>query len=185
MKKLTAEQKRAAIVAGASMLSGLTQSGRPFCVSEQGLSRVAARIQMAERPEVVAGLFWDDDDDADDDDTASYQVTDDGTAIIPIYGVMLDTAPSWWLSWYGATSTPQITTWVQQAAADANVKRILLDVDTPGGQASGVSMLADAVFAASAAGKPVWAMCREACSAGYFVARSLLVSMVTSGALAL
>jgi signal peptide peptidase SppA len=71
----------------------------------------------------------------------------------------------------GMTSYGEIRAQVERAAADQEVRAILLDVDSPGGEAS------DSAFALSArirelrAVKPIWSICDEvACSGGYLIA---------------
>jgi ClpP class serine protease len=172
---LTAEQKaaRAARLAAlpslALVLQAQLSTTRVATVEGTRWSAFLARVEAASKIQ-PGQWFYDDEDEEEESEESGYRVTSDGTAIVPIYGLMLDTEPAWWLSYFGATSTIQVTRWMEQAKADANVKRVMLDIDSPGGQASGIATLADATFETSASGKPVWAMCREACSAAYWIA---------------
>lgn len=92
-----------------------------------------------------------------------------GIALIPVYGTLvrrslgLDAAS-------GLTSYGQVAAMLDAALADASITGILLDIDSPGGEASGVFELAQRVRAASAV-KPVWAVASDsAFSAAYAIA---------------
>lgn len=92
-----------------------------------------------------------------------------GIAVIPVYGTLvrrslgLDAAS-------GLTSYGQVASMLDAALADASVRGILLDIDSPGGEAGGVFELAQRVRAASAV-KPVWAVASDsAFSAAYAIA---------------
>jgi len=92
-----------------------------------------------------------------------------GIALIPVYGTLvrrslgLDAAS-------GLTSYGQVAAMLDAALADASITGILLDIDSPGGEAGGVFELAQRVRAASAV-KPVWAVASDsAFSAAYAIA---------------
>jgi signal peptide peptidase SppA len=105
-----------------------------------------------------------------------------GIAVIPIYGTLvrralgLDAAS-------GLTSYGEIGAMLDAALADPAVTGILLDVDSPGGEAGGVFELAERIRAADAV-KPVWAIASDsAFSAAYALAcaASRLVVTRTGG----
>ena len=92
-----------------------------------------------------------------------------GIAVIPVVGTLtrrslgLDAAS-------GLTSYGEISAMLDAAIADPAVAGILLDVDSPGGEAGGVFELAQRVRAADAI-KPVWALASDsAFSAAYAIA---------------
>ena len=92
-----------------------------------------------------------------------------GIAIIPIHGTLvrralgLDAAS-------GLTSYALIAADIDAALASPEVAGILLDIDSPGGEAGGVFELSARIRAANAA-KPVWAHAGDsAFSAGYAIA---------------
>jgi signal peptide peptidase SppA len=101
-----------------------------------------------------------------------------GIAVIPVHGTLvkrtagLDAAS-------GLTSYNEITAMLDSALADPQVAGILLDIDSPGGEASGSFELARRVREASAV-KPVWAVANDsAYSAAYAIgsaANRLIVS---------
>jgi signal peptide peptidase SppA len=92
-----------------------------------------------------------------------------GIAVIPIHGTLvrravgLDAAS-------GLTSYARIAADLDAALAAPEVAGILLDIDSPGGEAGGVFELAERIRAASAI-KPIWAHAGDsAFSAGYALA---------------
>ncbi len=94
-----------------------------------------------------------------------------GIAIIPITGTLVRRTVGLEAQ-SGLTSYAEIAEQVQQAVADPSVCAILLDLDSPGGEAGGVFDLADQIYAARQA-KPVWAVANEdAFSAAYALAAS-------------
>lgn len=92
-----------------------------------------------------------------------------GIAVVPVHGSLvrrsmgIDAAS-------GLTSYGDIASMLDAAVADAAVSGILLDIDSPGGEAGGVFELAQHIRAMDAI-KPVWAMaCDSAFSAAYAIA---------------
>ena len=92
-----------------------------------------------------------------------------GIAIIPIHGTLVRRALGL-DAMSGLTSYARIAADLDAALASPDVVGILLDIDSPGGEAGGVFELADRIRAASAA-KPVWAHAGDsAFSAAYALA---------------
>jgi signal peptide peptidase SppA len=92
-----------------------------------------------------------------------------GIAVVPVHGslvrraIALDAAS-------GLTSYGDIAAMLDAAAADPTVSGILLDIDSPGGEAGGVFELSQRIRAVDAI-KPVWALaCDSAFSAAYAIA---------------
>jgi signal peptide peptidase SppA len=95
----------------------------------------------------------------------------EGTAIIPISGILLKTVPGW-LKFFDieATSYVEIRSQLRAALASVEVTRIHLQIDSPGGQVDGVVETADAIFAARSQ-KPVTATIEDlGASAAYWLA---------------
>lgn len=92
------------------------------------------------------------------------------TRVIRIEGVLVadDGLSDGMAAWFGLVKTNKIREYVEEASADKKVERILLRIDSPGGQVDGIAELAHAV---ESAGKPVdsfvWGMCA---SGAYWVA---------------
>ncbi|MGI4755930.1 MAG: S49 family peptidase, partial [Janthinobacterium lividum] len=85
-------------------------------------------------------------------------------AVVPIQGVLTNDGPS-----YYGSSYRTIADAVEKAAADPDVKRIVLSVDSPGGEVTGLPETA-AVIAAAAKRKPVSAIVEgAAASAAYWL----------------
>lgn len=101
--------------------------------------------------------------------TRNQSVAPTGIAVVPVYGTLvrrslgLDAAS-------GLASYSELGAMLDAAAADPAVSGILLDIDSPGGEAGGVFELAQRVRAADAV-KPVWAIASDsAYSAAYAIA---------------
>lgn len=105
-----------------------------------------------------------------------------GIAVIPIYGTLVRRALGLEAA-SGLTSYGEIGTMLEAALADPAVTGILLDVDSPGGEAGGMFELAERIRAADAV-KPIWAIASDsAFSAAYALAcaASRLVVTRTGG----
>jgi hypothetical protein len=105
-----------------------------------------------------------------------------GVAVIPVVGSLvrrtmgLDPAS-------GFTSYAEIAGMVDAALSDPSVEGILLDIDSPGGEAGGVFELGERIRAADAV-KPIWAVASDAAfSAAYAIgcAASRLLVTRTGG----
>ena len=128
------------------------------------LSVVGQRIGMADVPAMPAM------------DMAMYQrppsaAAPDGIAVIPIHGSLVKRSLGMEAA-SGLTSYGEITAMLDAALADPLVSGILLDIDSPGGEASGSFELARRVREVAAV-KPVWAVANDAAySAAYAIAAS-------------
>ena len=72
-----------------------------------------------------------------------------GVAVIPINGILMATVPRWF-SWFGieATAYGDIIAQVKAAVVSADVERIHLQINSPGGTVAGVHEASQAIFAA-------------------------------------
>ena len=93
----------------------------------------------------------------------------DGAAVITIEGSLVNRG-EWIGADSGLTAYEGIEAQIETALADANVQSIVLDIDSPGGEATGMSSLARSVRTARQA-KPVVALVNDvAASAAYGIA---------------
>jgi signal peptide peptidase SppA len=98
---------------------------------------------------------------------ASYEVVD-GSAIIPIYGI-ISKRMTWFKMLCGGASTQGIRNQMKEALEDPNVKQILLDIDSPGGSVDGTPELAEFIYS-SRGRKPIHAYASgQMCSAAYWI----------------
>jgi capsid assembly protease len=108
---------------------------------------------------------------SDDDGWAAdkpYQVID-GVAIVPVTGTLVQKLGCI-RPYSGMTGYDGIRAMLAGAIDDSEVRGIMLDIDSPGGEVAGVFDLADAIFAARDE-KPIWAVLNEAAySAAYAIA---------------
>lgn len=97
-----------------------------------------------------------------------YEVVD-GMAIVPVLGGLV--ARSYGLdAMSGLTDYGMIEDMLMEAATDPGVAGIMLDIDSPGGEAAGPFELADFIRQEVRALKPVWAVAQyQACSAAYAI----------------
>ena len=98
------------------------------------------------------------------------QVTPDGIAIIPVMGSLVNRS-GYLGAASGLSSYSDISEDIEAAATDPNVRAILLDIDSPGGEVGGLFDLVDQIQAIrSQCGKPIWAVADEAAlSAAYAI----------------
>jgi signal peptide peptidase SppA len=135
------------------------------------LSVVGQRIGMADVPAMPSM------------DMAVYQrppaaTAPDGIAVIPIHGSLVKRSLGMEAA-SGLTSYGEISAMLDAALVDPQVSGILLDIDSPGGEASGSFELARRVREVAAI-KPVWAVANDAAySAAYAIAASAQRLFVT------
>lgn len=98
-------------------------------------------------------------------------LTDGGVAVWPIVGSLVRRG-GWLDAECGLMSYGLIADSALDVFTDPNVRAVLLEMDTPGGEASGCFDTAELLRAAAeSTGKPLWAhVNEEACSAGYALA---------------
>lgn len=97
------------------------------------------------------------------------RITDRGTAIVEIHGVLLNRIPVMGSFW-GLTAYEGIIEQCRRLETHADVKRVVLDIDSPGGLVTGLRQCSEAIKRL-ADKKPVYAVAHDmACSAGYWLA---------------
>lgn len=127
-------------------------------------------------------LSWDDDDDDDDlidtdGDDYGYTVQN-GIAKINVYGTLVKRATGM-DSLSGLTSYQALQADLAHAMANDAVKGVLFDVDSPGGEAAGMSTLSDYIFSMRGV-KPMCAVSNDDCySAAYGIASAADMVCVT------
>lgn len=94
-----------------------------------------------------------------------------GIAVLPVLGTLVRRG-TWMDSYCGMTSYSALTDAATEIMTSAAVRGLMLEMDTPGGEAGGVFDLADFIrHLSESTGKPVWAHANElAASAGYAIA---------------
>ncbi|QLU99700.1 S49 family peptidase [Escherichia marmotae] len=110
----------------------------------------------------------------------SYQVKN-GIAILPVSGTLVHKLGTL-RPYSGMTGYDGLTARLQMAVNDPDVRGILLDIDSPGGQAAGAFDCADMIYRLREQ-KPVWALCNDmACSAAMLLAAACTRRLVTQTA---
>ncbi|EMA5188621.1 S49 family peptidase, partial [Salmonella enterica] len=106
-----------------------------------------------------------------------YQVVN-GIAVLPVTGTLVHKLGGM-RPFSGMTGYDGITARLQQAISDPEVKGILLDIDSPGGQAAGAFDCADMIYRMREH-KSVWALANEtACSAAMLLAAACSHRLIT------
>lgn len=145
----------------ARVIGALTS--RAWAMQEEALHEM---LQLAHRKDIdLAALASKSELDA-----ADYWIpyVEGGVAIVPVKGPLFAEA-SWFDEMCGATSYSRIEAHLTEARTDPNVRAIVLNKDTPGGEVTGCGELA-AYIREIAEEKPVVAyVSGAACSAGYWL----------------
>ena len=136
----------------------------PLLVSEEKMETIIHAIGPRLIGEEGFGV-----DTIDGQKPCGYEVADGGIAVIPITGTLLN-RHGWISAMSGMRSYGGIREKVEDAATDPAVKAILLDIDSPGGEASGLFDLVDFLYEVREM-KTLWASVDDsAFSAAYGIA---------------
>ncbi|EBH8767330.1 S49 family peptidase [Salmonella enterica] len=109
-----------------------------------------------------------------------YQVVN-GIAVLPVLGTLVHKLGGM-RPFSGMTGYDGITARLQQAMDDPEVKGVLLDIDSPGGQAAGAFDCADMIYRLGQQ-KPIWALANDlSCSAAMLLASACSRRLVTQTA---
>ena len=147
-----------------------TEAERNIDAMPEGAQRaMRAAVGGSHRP--LASQFVGTDEDVVDGKRyrKPYRMTPAGTAIITITGSLVNRG-AWIGANSGATSYEGIGYQIAQAADDRKVRSILLDIESPGGEAVGAFETADIIRAASDKKRTVAVVNGMAASAAYALA---------------
>lgn len=139
--------------------------------TEEGLQQHIRNLALIEAKMLQANVSYDDDDDDDDmqGEGKPYLLTTLGnTAIITIHG-SLKTQASWYDPYFKLASYPAIRHALYEADKDPSIKRIVLDINSPGGQATGVDETAALVAQVNKRKTVVAVATGEICSGAYWL----------------
>jgi len=138
--------------------------GEPLAIELKKLEIIVAAIEPRLRG---SSISENDDENGEDPTDAGYEVID-GVAVIDISGTLVSKS-SWMNSQSGLMSYSSVQARFDAALNDPTVGGILLAIDTPGGEVSGMFDLAARMYQARGE-KPICAVVDCACSAGYLLA---------------
>jgi signal peptide peptidase SppA len=89
--------------------------------------------------------------------------------VLPLYGLITQKRSAW-SEFFGGTSTEQFAAMFRALLADSSVKKIVIEIDSPGGEANGTFELAEEVYKARKI-KPIIASVNSlAASGAYWIA---------------
>lgn len=157
----------------------------PWLIDETAWPRVESVLQAAakyplQNPEPQASDYRCDTSKPPDSSPREYDVIN-GIAVISIKGVLVKRS-EWYLRYLGMVSSDEICEQVACAISDPYVKRIVFDVDTPGGEVCGTADCADVIFEARSK-KPSTAVANDyCCSSGLWIATAAGEFVVTQSA---
>lgn len=137
-----------------------------------------AEVTIAPEASRYVGDFAPEDASKPNGKRKSYRTTSEGVAIIPVLGSLVNRG-SWLDAMSGVTSYERLKFQISAAARDDDVKSILLDMDSPGGEAIGAFEVADAVRIAAESKEIVAVVNGMAASAAYAIA-SAATKIVTT-----
>lgn len=149
----------------------------PWAISEAGLHRVMAiASRMTFSPEALESR------QGKPLNNARCTTIRDGVATIDVRGPLVKRA-AWFNAISGACDYEAISRDLQASLDDREVEHIVLSIDSPGGEVSGCSELAQHILAARST-KPVYAyVSGECCSAAYWLASACEAIYVADTAL--
>lgn len=141
----------------------------PLMIHRQKLETVLA-VLRPRLPMMFDGEDYPDGTPVDDTPTEADPINVSGkVAVIPIHGILVHRATGM-DAMCGMTDYQVLTSMISEASDDPNIEAILLDIDSPGGEAHGCFEFADSIYEARGK-KPIVAIVNEmACSAAYAIA---------------
>lgn len=115
-------------------------------------------------------------------DPQSITSIQDGVAMIDVSGTLVHRS-SWMDAVSGLASYENLSNEIDRAVADPNVKAVLLCINSPGGEVSGMFEMAERIQMARGKGKPIHAIAADcACSAAYILGAACEKFYATEGA---
>jgi signal peptide peptidase SppA len=111
--------------------------GKAWGIEPASLDRL---MDLAAQPAEALSISFD----VDGDEATYMQVNGDGVAIIQVMGPMIQRGGIWTMI-FGGTDTELLRQDLERAAADDDVKAVMLHIDSPGGMIDGTQQAADAV----------------------------------------
>jgi signal peptide peptidase SppA len=143
-------------------------AGRPALITESALDAFITRAEGPPQAEQTPPTPFASRFAGEVDWTSRYSVTTDGVCIIRVHGVLIDRG-AWLGMYWGMTSYEGLAEQVRRAAADPDIRHILLDIDSGGGMVAGLFDFVQVLREARHA-KPVTALANSmACSAAYAI----------------
>lgn len=110
---------------------------QPWAIRAASMAVMMESFAYTTKAQVVEDMPMEPEDEM-------YDVVD-GIAVIKVDGIIGKKLPGWMVDMFGMTDVDTISSLVRLANADASVKAILLDVDSPGGTVTGVPEAASVI----------------------------------------
>lgn len=154
--------------------SASAHHGQPWAISEDAMRSILARAADEEKSFQAIAKEWGDNLDGCWDG-----LVHQGVAVIPVAGVLMRQLSFWGL-FSGSSSYEILMKDLHTAASKAGVSAIILDFDTPGGEVTGVSELANAIHELAKRIPIIAYATGSMCSAGYWLASACTEIVVSS-----
>ncbi len=138
----------------------------PWAIQDADLRRLAAAAQRFHSDPKAFGFFFDDDPEE-----AESNVTSDGTAVLPVVGPLFRRSDRF-SKRFGEATYDLLLEDVNTALSNPEVERIVLDIDSPGGDALGLSELANRIYEGRQEKEIVAVIRALGASAAYWIASS-------------
>jgi hypothetical protein len=130
---------------------------------------IAAKAPSAPQSNRFVGQFELNDPADPRSGRKPYRTTRNGVAVVPVLGSLVNRA-SYLDALSGLTAYETLKHHIRLAAADPDVAGIVLDIDSPGGEAVGAFEVADVVAAARSVKPVIASVTGLCCSAAYAIA---------------
>jgi signal peptide peptidase SppA len=114
---------------------------QPWAIRPDSFAAMLDAMHAADPVDDMLGLT--------DENTPVDVTVDDGIAVVSITGVIGNKLPLYMQRYFGMVSADRIQDAVDSLNADANIRAVVFDIDSPGGTVSGVPELAEAIKAMS------------------------------------
>jgi len=133
-------------------------ANRPLAMASRAVDAVMANVMFG-------------DVQTSSSDRPGWELTDGGVAVLPVMGPLLQRG-GMLSDFLGITTYDDIADAAESAFVLPNVRGVLMEIDSPGGEVAGLFDLVDYLAALKASyGKPLWAVARDqALSAAYAIA---------------
>jgi len=151
-------------------------------IDANGLRELAASAPVQPHASQYIGRYEPVDPNDPNGPRKPYRTTGLGTAIIPVVGSLVNRA-SWIDAYSGITGYDRLKREIGMAARDTAVHAIVLDIDSPGGEAVGAAEVADVVQGATIEKNVIAVANGLCCSAAYKIASGASQIVVTPSSL--
>jgi signal peptide peptidase SppA len=140
---------------------------KKLCISQEISIKDEEKRKLSQSVCVKNGVFFDIDEFV----SSRMETESKSIAIVPIHG-FLERKLSFWGWLFGGTSTEMLGKVIGDLVNDDSIDRIVLDIDSPGGEVDGTSELAELIYESREKKEIVSCVNTLAASAAYWIGSS-------------